>query len=168
MIVNNNSASSLINSISDVKPNKQTRTDKTCVSTSLQLSGQKLGIRSFEQSMLTRLREVVHDAAAMLDVYDLNSFDTSPEATSKRIADFAIGMYSVYKNQNPDMDDPESLEEYEKLIRGAVDKGFLEAMNILSGINALTEDVLEDIDKTYELIHRRFDDFFDLAKHSSR
>lgn len=161
-----NPAQLISGSVSNPQSNRQAKTGDPSALSSQQLSGPEFGVRSFEQTSLSLLRAIVDDSAARLDIYDLSNFDTSPEDTAKRIADFAIGMYSIYKKQHHDMEESERLGKYEDVVRRAVDKGFRKAMGILSGSNALNDNVLRAIDKTYELVQRKFGDFFDQANQS--
>jgi hypothetical protein len=128
------------------------------------IRGEKYGLATFEQASVAQLMEIVGDAAKKLGVGDLATFDTSPEATADRIANFAIGMYSIYKKQNPDMEETDRLEKYDKMIRRAINKGFREAAAILKGVNAMTRPVEKNILETYDLVQKRLDDFFDQAK----
>jgi hypothetical protein len=124
------------------------------------------GIRTFERSTMSKLESLLEEAKKYLGVTDFNALDTSPEATAGRIADFALGMYGLYKQQNPDLDDEQSIQKFETLIRGAVNQGFSEARSILGSMGLMDDKVKEDADKTYDLVQERFDSFFAQAKES--
>lgn len=132
----------------------------------IRMSPSVLGSRTFEQSSMSKINALLAEAAEYLGVTDLSTLDTSPEATAGRIADFAISMFSIYKRQNPDMEDGEQLDKFENLIRGAIDKGFNEAMSILSSVNALNPEVQDNANKTYELIQEKLDNWFSQARSS--
>ena len=59
--------------------------------------------------------------------------DWSADATAQRIFDFASSFVELHKQQNPDMDEAEAIDTYETIIRGAVDKGVGEALEMLEG-----------------------------------
>jgi hypothetical protein len=90
--------------------------------------------------------------------------DFSPEATSARIADFATGMFGIFRDQNPNLSEGELIDRFESTIRGAVDDGYAQAMKILGTMDL--PDGAGDLGKqTIDLVHKRFDDFFaDLRK----
>jgi len=122
------------------------------------------GIFAFEQSAISHLKEIVNQAYEKLGVTNPASLDTSPEATASRIADFAIGMYSIYKRQNPDMEEGKRLEKYEKMIHKAIDKGFNEGVKILKGLNLFNGKVEKDANETMAIIQNKLNDFFTNAK----
>lgn len=144
-------------------------TDKTNWLNKSQISNyQKIspGVATFEQTAIAKLKEILTEAYEKLGVSDVSTLDTSPEATATRITDFAIGMYSIYKKQNPDMEEGERLSKYSTLIHGAIDSGFNEAVKILKGVNAFKDKVESDVNKTWVLIQSKLDDFFTRAKES--
>lgn len=96
-----------------------------------------------------------------IDLKDATGIDFSAEATAGRIADFATGMLGIYRDQNPDLSESELIDRFESTIRGAVDEGYAQAMQIL-GAMELPNGGAGDLGKqTIDLVHKRFDDFFE-------
>lgn len=123
------------------------------------LRDKNFAFRLYGQASLSQIANMVNVAAEEIGV-DLNTFDASPESTADLISGFAISMYSVYRKQNPDMGEEEALAEYGKMIHGAIDKGFTEALQILQGLNVKDEGVMTGIQKTYDLIQEKLGNFF--------
>lgn len=87
------------------------------------------------------------------------SEDNSPEGTAERILTFATGLFGAYSAQRPN-DDPETVaKDFVNIVRGGFEKGFNEAKGILQGLQVLGGDVETGINKTFELVHKGFDDF---------
>lgn len=86
--------------------------------------------------------------------------DMSVDATAERIVDFATGFYAVWKEQNPDADDADSLDEFEATIRGAIDQGYGEAIGILKGMESISEGVFGTAEQTYDRIRELLDERF--------
>jgi len=120
---------------------------------------QGFGLRVYAQETLSRLSAIVNESAKNLGV-NLETYDASPEATADRIAGFAIGMFSLYKKQNPDLTEEEALAKYEKYIGRAIDKGFNEALKILGGLGVTDAQTMDGIQMTYNLIQEKFSNFF--------
>ena len=108
---------------------------------------------------MEKLRAVVGDARAELGIPEGAVLDTSPEATAQRIADFALGFFGKYAENNGLQDDEEGRKQFADFIGGAIDQGISEARDILFALNALNDDVTGQIDQTSELVHQRLDDF---------
>jgi len=87
--------------------------------------------------------------------------DTSPEATAGRIVDFATQFFSVYQQQNSSMSFDDQLSGFMDIIGGAIDQGFKEARDILSGLKVLEGDIADGVDKTYGLVQQGLQDFRD-------
>ncbi len=81
----------------------------------------------------------------------------SPEATSGRILDFAKSFYPMsdaFKKSGGDT--PEAREEFAELMRGAIQKGFDQA---LGSLGAVPKNTMDGINKTHELTMNGLDDF---------
>ncbi|WP_372870287.1 DUF5610 domain-containing protein [Shewanella sp.] len=87
--------------------------------------------------------------------------DTSPEATAGRIVDFATQFFSLHQSQNVSQSFDEQLSGFMNIIGGAIDQGFKEARDILSGLKVLEGDIAAGVDKTYELVQKGLQDFID-------
>lgn len=90
--------------------------------------------------------------------------DVSPEATAGRILSFSTGLFSLYQQQHPELNEQEQAEKFIGIIGGGIDTGFSEAREILDGLGVLKDDIAENIDITYNLIQKGLHEF--LAKYS--
>jgi hypothetical protein len=81
-----------------------------------------------------------------------NNVDTSPEATAERIVSFATQFFALHQQQNSGMSFDEQLDSFMVKIGGAIDKGFAEAREILTGLQVLKGGIAEGVDKTYGLV----------------
>lgn len=94
-----------------------------------------------------------------IDLSRYTGMDWSPEATAKRIFDFASGMLEVWRGQNPKMDESALIDSFEETIRGAVDEGYQSAVGVLEGMGA-GDETLDVSRRTMSELSRLFDDFF--------
>ena len=117
-------------------------------------------LRLVADKSMQKILEMTQLAAKELG-YDPGTMDTSPEATSSRIANFAIGLFGLYRKQNPDMDDETALNEYQKLISGAINNGYQEALGVLSALGVEDKGILETAQKTIEMTFEKIDGWFD-------
>ncbi len=106
-----------------------------------------------------RLRQLVGDARTELGIPENAILDTSPEATANRIADFALGFFSKYAENNGLANDEAGRRQYVDFIGKAVTQGIDEARGILGALNALDPDISGNIDKTASIIQQRFESF---------
>ncbi|MEL4400331.1 MULTISPECIES: DUF5610 domain-containing protein [Shewanella] len=97
---------------------------------------------------------------ALQQVQD-QQIDTSPEATADRIVSFATQFFSVYQQQNSSMDFDSQLSGFMDVIGGAIDQGFKEATDILSGLKVLEGDIKAGVDETYSLVQQGLQAFRD-------
>ncbi len=88
-----------------------------------------------------------------------SGMDFSPEAVSERIVGFATGFLSNFQENHPDQAPVEQLSDFMSLIRGAIDKGFEEARDILGGLSVLSGEIETNVDRTYDLIQNKLDAF---------
>ncbi|MCC6157941.1 MAG: DUF5610 domain-containing protein [Deltaproteobacteria bacterium] len=109
---------------------------------------------------LQKILEMTQLAAKELG-YDLSTVDTSPQAVSGRIADFAIGLFGLYQQQNPDMSEEHALVSYQALINGAIDQGYSEALGILSNLGVNDKGILDTAANTIQMAHDRFNKFIE-------
>lgn len=88
-----------------------------------------------------------------------NNEDTSPQATADRIVGFATNFYQAFREQNPELNDEDGLEQFMQEIGKGIDQGFADARDILTGLKKLEGKVADDIDETYSLIQKGLQDF---------
>jgi len=94
------------------------------------------------------------------DAYE-SGIDYSPEATAERIVAFSTQFFAAYQEQNPNMDEEESLASFVEIIRGGIEQGFGEAKDILGSLKVLDGDIADNVDKTYELVQEGLQSFVD-------
>lgn len=88
-----------------------------------------------------------------------NNEDTSPQATADRIVGFATNFYQAFREQNPELNDEDGLEQFMQEIGKGIDQGFADARDILTGLKKLEGKVADDIDETYSLIQKGLQEF---------
>ncbi|MCX5769917.1 MAG: DUF5610 domain-containing protein [Candidatus Hydrogenedentes bacterium] len=108
---------------------------------------------------LDKLRGVVDEARTQLGLPEDAVLDTSPEATANRIADFAIGAFSVWQKNHSKLGEEDAREQFASFIGGAIQQGIEEARGILSALNALSGEVDTNINTTWDIIQQRLSDF---------
>lgn len=85
--------------------------------------------------------------------------DTSSEATSARILNFATNFYDAYKAQHAGKDEATVAQNFVDEVRSGFEKGYNEAKNILESLQVFNGNLKADIEKTYSLVHSGFDNF---------
>lgn len=85
--------------------------------------------------------------------------DTSPEATAKRIVDFATSFFAAFQANHAEEEGGVQIDGFSELIKNAVKEGFAQARDLLEGIARLSTDLSEDIDETYGLVMEGIDRF---------
>ena len=118
----------------------------------------------FSQKDLQNLESLVESAKADLGVSPDTSFDVTPEATANRIVDFALLAFSQFQENHTDLSEEDVRTEFVEFIGKAIGKGVEEARDILTGLNALTEEVDADITTTVDIINQRLQEFADQEK----
>lgn len=111
------------------------------------------------RSAIERINELLAPTLGPEAIQAKMSEDNSPEATAGRILSLSTGFFDAYAAQRPN-DDPEQVaRDFVDLIRGGFEKGFNEAKEILQGLKVFSGDIESGIMKTYELVHKGYDEF---------
>ena len=118
----------------------------------------------FSQKDLQNLESLVESAKADLAVSPDASFDITPEATANRIVDVALLSFSQFQENHTDLSEEDVRTEFVEFIGKAIGKGVEEARDILTGLNALTEEVDAYISTTVDIINQRLQEFADQEK----
>ena len=123
---------------------------------------EKVTLASGDQSMALLYRSAIDAIDAELDlVLGENTpakpmagaeIDYSPAATADRILHFATGFFALHQQQNPQSDYEQQINSFMDKITQAIDDGFGQAKEILSGLKVLQGDIAEGVENTYELI----------------
>ncbi len=118
------------------------------------------------QQDLQKLESLVESAKADLGVSPDTSLDVSPEATANRIVDFALLAFSQFQENHPELSEEDVRSEFVNFIGKAIGKGVEEARDILTGLNALSEEVDTGITSTVAVINQRLKEFADQGKNA--
>ena len=116
-------------------------------------------IRVVTEKSLEKLLSVVNDARAELGIPEGAVIDTSPEATAGRIVDFALGAFSHFQDNHPELEGEEARQAFSEFIGGAIEQGVQEARDILTALNALDDGTNTLIDNISQIIKERLDLF---------
>jgi hypothetical protein len=111
------------------------------------------------KTALTGINEALKDDFGENAIQNATSQDNTPEGTSGRIVSLSTAFFEAYKQQHPGEDEGELLNKFMDTIKGGVEQGFKEAREVLDGMKVLNGDIASNIDKTYELVQKGFDDF---------
>jgi hypothetical protein len=87
------------------------------------------------------------------------SQDNTPAGTAASIVSESTAFYSAFQSRHADEDSGDVLNNFMSIIRGAIDKGFSGARDILKGLDVLKGDIASNIDKTYTLVQKGLNDF---------
>ncbi|MCH1929522.1 DUF5610 domain-containing protein [Shewanella sp. A25] len=146
------------------------QTSKHLMNQAILSAQENVSLKSGDQSMTLLYRAAIDaidkelaptmGANATQTAYD-NNVDTSPEATADRIVSFATQFFSIHQQQNSSMGFDEQLSSFMDIIGGAIDNGFKEARDILSGLKVLEGDIAAGVDKTYGLVQEGLQAFRD-------
>lgn len=110
-------------------------------------------------SVVEQINRAIQEAGIDLRIETDGSIDVSPEATARRIADFAVGYHDAYNQSRAADPAPVRLSGFMSLIRGAIEEGFAEARDFLSSIQKLSDTMRDTIDRTFELTRGYLSDF---------
>ncbi len=88
-----------------------------------------------------------------------SGLDVTPEATAQRIVQGSTAFYQAFKEQNSELGEEESLNEFLSVISSGIDKGFEEAKDILDSLSVLEGDIETNIDLTYDYVQQGLSNF---------
>lgn len=111
------------------------------------------------KTALTGINEALKDQFGENAIENAVSQDNTPEGTASRIVSLSTAFYDAFKQQNPGEDEEVLLNKFIDTLKKGVDQGFGEARDVLEGLKALGGEVAGNIDKTYELVQKGFEDF---------
>ena len=130
--------------------------------------GRTIDISYAEQVIQTELGDSFANALseAGIDTQDLEdalsgATDFSPEATAKRIVDFATSFLGAFKGNHLEQEGNAQIDGFSQLIKDAVDEGSKQSRDLLEGIGRISSQVTEEVDRTYRLVMQGIDDFSD-------
>ena len=111
------------------------------------------------KTALTGINEALKDQYGENASENAVSQDNTPEGTASRIVSLSTAFYDAFKRQNPGEDEDVLLNKFIDTLKKGVDQGFGEARDVLQGLKVLGGEVASNIDKTYELVRKGYDDF---------
>ena len=111
------------------------------------------------KTALTGINEALKDQFGDNAIENAVSQDNTPEGTASRIVSLSTAFYDAFKQQNPGEDEEVLLNKFVDTLKKGVDQGFGEARDVLQGLKVLGGEVASNIDKTYELVQKGYDDF---------
>ncbi len=111
------------------------------------------------EAIINKINEILRPQLGENAVQNSLGTDFSPEATAERIVNLATGFFGLYQQQNPDEAPDSALSNFLSTIRDAIDEGFEEAREILTSLRALTDEISNTIDETYDLVQQGLDRF---------
>lgn len=95
----------------------------------------------------------------MPSMTDDNNPYATPEGTANVILSFSLSLYASYSEGHKGEDSDETATNFINLIRGGFEKGFKEATDILKGLSVFEGEIKTDIEKTWELVQKGYDDW---------
>jgi hypothetical protein len=111
------------------------------------------------KTALTGINEALKDQFGEDAIQNAVSQDNTPEGTASRIVSLSTAFYDAFKQQNPGVDEEVLLNKFIDTLKKGVDQGFGEARDVLEGLKVLGGEVAGNIDKTYELVQKGYEDF---------
>lgn len=110
-------------------------------------------------SVIANLNEVLKPEFGENAIQNAVNQDNTPEGTASRIVDLATGLFDAFRTQHPEQDQAAVVDHFLEVIGKGIDQGFKEARDILEGLGVLKGDIASNIDKTYDLVQKKLDDF---------
>ena len=80
-----------------------------------------------------------------------SGMDFSLGATAQRIVDFSTSFFSSYQRNHAEQDGQTHMAGFAEMIKGAIEKGFASAQDILAGLGEVAPDVQVGINETFRL-----------------
>jgi hypothetical protein len=111
----------------------------------------KSAIDSINEALKPELGDNALQAAA--------SQDNTPEGTAGRIVALSTGFFAAFKARYAGGDQTEALQNFMATIRSGFEKGFQEAVDILTGLKVYEGDIASNIEKTHALVLQGYADF---------
>ncbi len=119
------------------------------------------GLSVSAKQMVDKINELLK-AKVPNGVQSLSPSEVTPEATADRIVQGATSYFSVYSEQNPDLEGEDLIDSFMKTIRSGIDSGYSDAFNTLKGLGAFGVDgVQSGVEKTKSLIEEKLQKYED-------
>ncbi len=128
-------------------------------SLTVSLSAENAPLALVFKTALTGINEALQADFGPDAIAKASGQDNTPEGTASRIVSLSTAFYDAFKQQHPGEDQDAVLNKFLDTVRSGADTGFKEARDILGGLKVLGGDVAANIDKTYALVQKGYDDF---------
>ena len=128
-------------------------------SASISLQSDKDPLALVYKSAITSINESLQADFGPDAIQKAMGQDNSPDGTAGRIVSLSTAFFGAFQQQHPELEGDDALNQFMDTIKQGVEKGFKEARDILQGLDVLGGDIGANIDKTYELVMKGFDDF---------
>lgn len=102
-------------------------------------------------SVVEQINKAIQEAGIDLRIDPDGSLEVSPEGTARKISDFATRYLDAYGQSRFDQPVGTRINGFMSLILGAIQEGFMNVRDFLSGITGLSDSIGESIDRTYEM-----------------
>ncbi|MFO0750964.1 MAG: DUF5610 domain-containing protein [Myxococcota bacterium] len=123
---------------------------------------QGLTLEYLQEALTTRVGKAVEEklAAQGVDLNDAVGVDVSPEATADRIFRGTTSLLATFARQNPKLSQSDLVDKFETTIRGAIKKGYNEAVHILEGFQEFDDKVRGLVQQTQDVLDKKLDTYF--------
>lgn len=95
----------------------------------------------------------------MPSMNDANNPFATPEGTAGVILGFSLGLYERFAASHKGEDEAEVAAKFIETVRGGFEKGYGEAVDILEALNVFEGNVKSEIQKTWDLVQKGYDDW---------
>jgi hypothetical protein len=128
-------------------------------SLSVSISAKNQPLALLFKSALDEINDILKPTLGANAIQNAVGQDNTPEGTAARIVSLSTGFFQAYQQQHPEMSQPDALKNFMAAIRSGFERGLNEAKDILQGLQVLSGDIAENIDRTSELVRRGYADF---------
>lgn len=116
-------------------------------------------LESIYEAMSGEFKSNINPDYKMPSMTDANNPYATPEGTANVILSFSLGLYAQYSASHAGEDEAQSAANFIELIRGGFEKGYGEAVEILDGLSVFEGNIKSEIEKTWELVQKGYDDW---------
>lgn len=110
-------------------------------------------------NVIANLNEMLKPQLGENAIQNAVNQDNTPEGTAQRIVSLSTNLLDAFKAQHPGEDPNTVLTHFMDTIKKGIDQGFKEARGILDSLGVLQGDIAGNIDKTYDLVQQKLNDF---------
>ncbi|MDL2284266.1 DUF5610 domain-containing protein [Oxalobacter sp. OttesenSCG-928-P03] len=119
----------------------------------------KSSLESIYEAVFGKFESKITPDYQMPSMTDPNNPYATPEGTANVILSFSLGLYESYASHHKNEDPAEVAQNFIDLIRGGFEKGYGEAVDILTGMGVFEGNIASEIGKTWDLVQQGYDDW---------